>query len=196
MELHNLFPTTVLTNINANLNINHDEMMGDIDRMIADGTHVRSPLYQSKPVMFENWQDHWSPNWENLRSSFKEHVESYLSLARDELGPPEQYEIHKTTAWFYRKDMSNLVDTYSNNPIHNHHPAQVVGIYFLHNPGYDGTTLYNPNTFKHATSATHTVSMGEGSWLIFPGWMQHSTSSSGIQSSLDRTVIACNAYLI
>jgi hypothetical protein len=191
MNVIDAFPTKILVNENANLPIDHDSMMQDIDNMIDDGTYIRSPLYQSKPVLFEQF----AGDWHILQQSFEKHVEDYLSTARDQFGPPEQYEIDKTHAWFYRKDMNNLENSYANNPKHNHFPAQVVGVYHLHNPGYDGTTIYNPNTMFHTTSASVTHSVGTGGWVIFPGYLQHSTSATAIQSSMPRTVIACNAYL-
>jgi hypothetical protein len=195
MEVHDIFPTKILVNETPKLNINVQEMMDDIDNIITDGRHLRVPAYQSHPILFQNWQDHWSVNWENLANSFSEHVMNYLSLAREMYGPPEMYELTYTTAWFYSKDIENSVDTHSHNPIHNHFPAQVVGIYYLDNPGFDGTTVYNPNTSIHQSSMTKSYSVGTGGWVIFPGWLQHSTSSGAIRSSLNRTVIACNAYL-
>jgi hypothetical protein len=194
-QFEDVFPTKVMFNENPILEINRKEMMEDIDKIIADGTYVRTPLYQCKPILFQNHQDHWSPNWENLRNSFKEQVESYLSMAREQYGPPEMYTISNTTAWFYRKDMNCLEDTYGNNPIHNHYPAQVVGVYYLDNPGVEGTTIYNHNQMNYHTSSSRTFIGPTGSWLIFPGWMQHHTSSGAVRNTLPRTVIACNAYL-
>lgn len=196
MKLYDVFPTKIFVDESADTNVNHQEMMADIDEIIRDKTHVRSPFYQSRPMMFNESMPHFNHNWRELKHSFENLVWTYLSLAREEFGPPEQYKLDRTTAWFYRKDMNNLADTYSNNPMHNHHPALVVGVYYLHNPGYNGTTLYNPNTFKHSTAMTHTVPLGEGAWVLFPGWMQHSTSSAGVADQLERTVIACNAYLV
>lgn len=196
MKTLDIFPTKVLIDETPKLDIDHDAMMRDIDQLIEEKTYVRSPYYQSKPIMFNEDMPHYNKNWWTLKASFEDMVWRYVSIARDEMGPPEQYKLDRSTAWFYRKDMRNLNDTYANNPMHNHHPAAVVGVYYLHNPGYDGTTLYNPNMYKHVTAMTHTVPLGEGSWIIFPGWMQHSTSASGIQGTLERTVIACNAYLV
>jgi hypothetical protein len=195
MEVFDIFSTKVLIDRNVKLDINRQEMMEDIDNIIVEGDAVRAPLYQSHPILFQNWKNHWSLNWENLMHSFKRQVENYLALSREMYGRPEQYEISYMTSWFYRKDMENLNDSHSNNPIHNHFPAQVVGIYYLDNPGFDGTTLYNPNTSMHQSSITKSYSLGTGDWIIFPGWMQHCTSSSAIQSRLNRTVIACNSYL-
>jgi hypothetical protein len=195
MEIHDIFPTKVLVNKKPKLDINKQEMMKDIDNIILDGKDLRIPTYQSFPILFQNWKPHWSVNWENLANSFSEHVMTYLSLARESYGPPEMYEISYVTAWFYRKDMVDAKDTHSHNPIHNHYPAQVVGVYYLDNPGVDGTTMYNPNQTLHQSSMTRSFSSISGGWTIFPGWVQHSTSSGAILSSLERTVIACNAYL-
>lgn len=194
-QFEDIFPTKIMVNEHPLMKINHKEMMEDIDQIILEGEHVRTPLYQCKPILFQNYRDHWSPNWENLKNSFKEQVEAYLSMARQQYGPPEMYTISNTTAWFYRKNLDDLDDSYANNPIHNHYPAQVVGVYYLDNPGMEGTTLYNPNTSMYNTSMSHTCRAPTGSWIIFPGWMQHHTSSGGMQNTLPRTVIACNAYL-
>jgi hypothetical protein len=195
MEIHDIFPTKVLVNENPKLDINKQEMMKDIDDIILDGKHMCAPSYQCQKILFQHWQKHWSVNWENLMNSFKSHVDTYLSMARESYGPPELYTIAYTEAWFYRKDMENRNNTYDNNPVHNHFPSQVVGVYYLDNPGCDGTTLYNPCNLMHNHSSEQSMAVCSGGWVIFPGWIQHNTSYSAIAGGLGRTVISCNAYL-
>jgi len=142
------------------------------------------PKYQTHAMLFK---DDAPVVWKKLRAEFHQACKNYLDGVDDFVQNQDYIEFTHFTAWGFKR-WESLNKTES-NPWHDHNPAFLSGVYYLHDPG-DGTTggtqFFDPRKSPAIANIMQSV-------IIFPGWLGHRSVS--VPTEEPRYVVAANAYV-
>ena len=170
------------------------EMMECTDWMIKQKMYNNNeftPKYQTWVMLF---RDDAPPIWKKLREEFHQACKNYLETVDNFTKFPEGIQFTGFGAWVY-KGWESLNKTES-NPWHDHNPAFLSGVYYLHDPG-DGTTggteFHDPRVAPAIGTRMDEILPMENTWIIFPGWLSHRSSQLPLEEP--RYVVAANAYV-
>ena len=169
------------------------EMVDCTDWMIEQGLYAddeNTPKYQTNVLLF---RDDAPPIWKKLREEFYNACNTYLQVVEGFCANQQALEFTGSGAWVY-KGWESLNKTQS-NPWHDHNPAFLSGVYYLHDPG-DGTTggteFFDPRTAPAHTTRMQEIAPIENTWIIFPGWLGHRSRQLPLEEP--RYVVSGNAY--
>lgn len=194
----NLFPTTLLR-VDVSDKISSEDMVklvSEIDRYCEDPQYLFQeegiPNYQSKAFLFDD--DNMSFVCKKLKQTFLTSCELYLKKVPHLCDRQDKVMPLHTRAWFFKswKSMDSVKDV-----LHSHSPAFLSGIFYIKIPTSsetDGGTLFvDPRNGESKFGRKSHVSAIEGSWIIFPGWLQH--MSKRCDSDSPRYVIAADLFV-
>ncbi len=196
LMLYDCFPTKIVRYSCENIINPYDkkDMMDCTDWMIENEMWTDNeftPKYQTDTTIFAN---NAPPVWHKLRATFFNACREYLKVTPDFCQNADNLNFISSGAWVF-KSWKSLNDTQS-NPWHDHNPAFLSGVYYLHDPS-DGTTggteFYDPRKSEAHGKRMQQVAPVENTWIIFPGWLNHKTWE--VESEEPRYVIAANAYV-
>ena len=191
---YDLFPTHIVRSKCPSITPqDKQEMMDCTDWMIEQGMYTQNeltPKYQTYIILF---RDDAPPIWKKLREEFYNACRNYLTEV--EICQNQDVLIFTGTgAWVYKGWES--LNKKESNPWHDHNPAFLSGVYYLHDPG-DGTTggteFHDPRKSEaHGTRMQEVLPM-ENTWIIFPSWLDHRS----VQLSLEepRYVVSADLYV-
>ena len=170
------------------------EMMACTDWMIEEGMYADNeltPKYQTLVMLF---RDDAPAIWLKLREEFHNACRNYLENVDNFCQNQDKLVFTGSSAWAY-KGWESLNKTVS-NPWHDHNPAFLSGVYYLHDPGdgtSGGTEFHDPRTAPaHGTRMQEIVPI-ENTWIIFPGWLGHRTVYCATENP--RYVVSGNLYV-
>ena len=170
------------------------EMMDSADWVIEKGWYAESeltPKYQTHVILF---RDDAPQIWLKLREEFYQACRNYLTVTEGFCMNQDALDFTGSGAWVY-KGWESLNATQS-NPWHNHNPAFLSGVYYLHDPGdgtIGGTEFHDPRVAPaHGTRMQEVIPM-ENTWIIFPGWLHHRSRQLPLEEP--RYVVAANLYV-
>lgn len=174
-------------------------MIADVDAMIHDNVHLQineiTPKYQSLPVLFHEQYPYVSrSHWQILRDTFVNCCGKYLQTTENFCQNQEQLQPTGIRAWFYKG--SREINQGQDNPVHNHVPAILTGVFYIQVPGdglEGGTELIDPRGPAERSTRMTQIPPILGTWIIFPAWMDH--RSCQVDSELPRYVIAADCYV-
>ena len=169
-------------------------MINCVDWMIEQGMwtdNELTPKYQTSVMLF---RDDAPAVWQKLRQEFYNACQIYLQVVEDFCSNQNALEITGCGAWAYKGWHS--IDQKETNPWHDHNPAFLSGVYYLHDPG-DGTTggteFHDPRlSSAHGTRMQEILPI-ENTWIIFPGWLAHRSRQLPLEEP--RYVVSGNAYV-
>ena len=192
---YELFPTHVIRCKCPSLTLeDKKEMMDCTDWMIEKKMYTDNeftPKYQSWVTLF---RDDAPPIWLKLREEFYNACRTYLKVVESVCQNQDRLEFTGSGGWFYKG--WNELDQAEGNPWHEHNPAFLSGVYYLHVPG-DGTTggteFYDPRKSEARGKRMTEILPMENTWIIFPGWFPHRTRQLDLKEP--RYVIAANLYV-
>jgi len=170
------------------------EMMACTDWMIEEGMYADNeltPKYQTLVMLF---RDDAPAIWLKLREEFHNACRNYLENVDNFCQNQDKLVFTGSGAWAY-KGWKSLNKTAA-NPWHDHNPAFLSGVYYLHDPGdgtSGGTEFHDPRTAPaHGTRMQEIVPI-ENTWIIFPGWLGHRTVYCATENP--RYVVSGNLYV-
>ena len=170
------------------------EMMDCTDWMIEQGMWTDNdltPKYQTSVILF---RDDAPPIWQKLRGEFYQACQNYLESVNNFCGNQDSLEISGSGAWVYKGWKS--LNKAESNPWHDHNPAFLAGVYYLHDPG-DGTTggteFHDPRTAPAHGTRMQEILPIENTWIIFPGWLGHRSRQLPLEEP--RYVVSGNLYV-
>jgi hypothetical protein len=97
-------------------------------------------------------------------------------------------------AWAYKGWES--LNKGEDNPWHDHNPAFLSGVYYLHDPGdgtSGGTEFHDPRTPPAHGTRMQEIMPIENTWIIFPGWLSHRSRQLPLEEP--RYVVSGNLYV-
>ena len=216
---YELFPTYIIRSRCPSITIeDKKEMMESIDSLIADGAwtdNENSPKYQTYGILF---QDKAPPIWKKLRDSFYIACESYLNKVDNFCGGQDTLNFSGFNAWGYKSWYSADLEAETNQPWHNHNPAFLAGVYYLHDPAVEdrtiseegnfqiikngkkltgetgGTEFHDPRIPPGFSTRMQEIAPIENTWIIFPGWLSHRSRQLPLEEP--RYTVAANAWVI
>lgn len=186
--------------VNNDITLEHRQcMIVDVDVMIQNNTHLQNneftPKYQSLPVLFnEQFPYVSSLHWQILRDTFLNCCWQYLKTVENFTQNQDQLQPTGVRAWFYKG--SKEIDRDQGNPMHNHVPAILTGVFYVQVPGdgfEGGTELIDPRGPAERSTRMAQMPPVPGTWIVFPGWMDH--RSCQVDSDSPRYVIAADCYV-
>ena len=192
---YDLFPTHIIrTKCSSITPQDKKEMMDCTDWMIDQGLYEDNelaPKYQTHALLF---RDDAPSIWHKLREEFYAACKHYLQVVDDFCQNQNELDFTGTGAWVY-KGWKSLNKT-QENPWHDHNPAFLAGVYYMHDPG-DGTTggteFHDPRKSEsHGTRMQEIVPI-ENTWIIFPGWLDHRSIQLPLEEP--RYVVSANLYV-
>jgi len=191
---YDLFPTHIVRSKCTSITPqDKKEMVDCTDWMIEQGMYTDNdltPKYQTSVILF---RDDAPPVWQKLRQEFYQACTNYLQVVEGFCANQQALEFTGSGAWVY-KGWDSLNKTQS-NPWHDHNPAFLSGVYYLHDPG-DGTTggteFFDPRTAPAHTTRMQEIAPIENTWIIFPGWLGHRSRQLPLEEP--RYVVSGNAY--
>ena len=192
---YDLFPTHVVRSKCPSITLeDKQEMLESVDLLIENkcySDHPLVPMYQTHVMLF---RDDAPPVWKKLREEFYQACRNYLARVDNFCQNQDCLEFTGSGAWVYKGWKS--IDQKETNPWHDHNPAFLAGVYYLHDPG-DGTTggteFHDPRTAPaHGTRMQEILPM-ENTWIIFPGWLGHRSSQLPLEEP--RYVVSGNLYV-
>tara|TARA_Y100001963_G_C6627800_1_gene374803 strand:+ start:183 stop:800 length:618 start_codon:yes stop_codon:yes gene_type:complete len=191
---YDLFPTHVVRSKCLSITPqDKKDMMWSIDSLLKNGHYTdneQTPKYQTPVVLF---QDHSPAVWHKLKKEFYNACRTYLESITEFCKNQDTLDFTGSGAWAY-KGWESLNKT-QGNPWHNHSPAFLSGVYYLHDPG-DGTTggteFHDPRVAPAQGVRMQEVVPIENTWIIFPGWLSHRSVTLALEEP--RYVIAANIY--
>ena len=169
------------------------EMVDCTDWMIEQGLYAddeNTPKYQTNVLLF---RDDAPPIWKKLREEFYNACNTYLQVVEGFCANQQALEFTGSGAWVY-KGWESLNKTQS-NPWHDHNPAFLSGVYYMHVPGdgkSGGTEFFDPRTAPAHTTRMQEIAPIENTWIIFPGWLGHRSRQLPLEEP--RYVVSGNAY--
>ena len=170
------------------------EMIDSTNWLIEQGLYAddeNTPLYQTKVLLF---RDDAPPIWKKLRQEFLNACNTYLQVVEGFCANQQALEFTGSAAWVY-KGWESLNKTQS-NPWHDHNPAFLSGVYYLHDPGdgtCGGTEFHDPRTAPAHGTRMQEVLPIENTWIIFPGWLSHKSCQLPLEEP--RYVVSGNLYV-
>jgi len=170
------------------------EMMDCTDWMIEQKMYTDdelTPKYQTWVMLFT---DDAPAIWLKLREEFYQACRNYLNNVDNFCSNQDKLDFTGSGAWVYKGWKS--LDQAEGNPWHDHNPAFLSGVYYLHDPG-DGTTggteFHDPRKSEaHGTRMQEILPM-ENTWIIFPGWLSHRSVQLPLEEP--RYVVSGNLYV-
>ena len=192
---YELFPTHLVRSKCSSITPqDKQEMIDCTDWMIEQKMYTDNeftPKYQTWVMLFK---DDAPPVWKKLREEFHQACNNYLQAVDNFTKFPEGIEFTGFSAWVYKGWKSlNQGET---NPCHDHNPAFLSGVYYLHDPG-DGTTggteFHDPRVAPAIGTRLQEVLPMENTWIIFPGWLGHRSCQLPLEEP--RYVVAANAFV-
>ena len=191
---YDLFPTHIVRSKCPSITPqDKKEMMDCTDWMIEQGMYTDNdltPKYQTAVILF---RDDAPPIWQKLRQEFYNACDKYLQVVEGFCANQQALEFTGSGAWVY-KGWESLNKTQS-NPWHDHNPAFLSGVYYMHVPG-DGksgrTEFFDPRTAPAHTTRMQEIAPIENTWIIFPGWLGHRSRQLPLEEP--RYVVSGNAY--
>ena len=192
---YELFPTHLVRSKCSSITPqDKQEMIDCTDWMIEQKMYTDNeftPKYQTWVMLFK---DDAPPVWKKLREEFHQACNNYLQAVDNFTKFPEGIEFTGFSAWVYKGWKSlNQGET---NPWHDHNPAFLSGVYYLHDPG-DGTTggteFHDPRVAPAIGTRLQEVLPMENTWIIFPGWLGHRSCQLPLEEP--RYVVAANAFV-
>jgi len=192
---YDLFPTNIVRSKCPSITPqDKQEMMDCADWMIEQGMYTDNdltPKYQTHTILF---RDDAPPIWKKLREEFYQACRNYLSTVDSFVQNQDALLFTGTGAWVYKG--WKALNRAEGNPWHDHNPAFLSGVYYLHDPG-DGTTggteFHDPRKSEaHGTRMQEILPM-ENTWIIFPGWLAHRSRQLPLEEP--RYVISGNLYV-
>ena len=170
------------------------EMMACIDWMIEQGMYTDNeftPKYQTLVMLF---RDDAPAIWKKLREEFHNACRNYLENVDSFCQNQNELEFTVSGAWAY-KGWDSL-DQSEGNPWHDHNPAFLSGVYYLHDPGdgtCGGTEFHDPRTAPAHGMRMQEIIPIENTWIIFPGWLGHRSRQLPLEEP--RYVVSGNLYV-
>jgi len=170
------------------------EMMACTDWMIEKKMYTDNeltPKYQTHVMLF---RDDAPAIWLKLREEFYQACRNYLEVVPEFCQNQNSIEFTGSGAWIYKgwKSLNKGQD----NPWHDHNPAFLAGVYYLHDPG-DGTTggteFHDPRLSPAHTTRMQEILPMENTWIIFPGWLPHKSVLLPLEEP--RYVVSGNLYV-
>ena len=192
---YDLFPTHIVRSKCPSITPeDKQEMMDCTDWMIEQKMYTDNeltPKYQTWVMLF---RDDAPPIWQKLREEFYNACRNYLTVVNEFCQNQESLEFTGSGAWVYKG--WKALNRAEGNPWHDHNPAFLSGVYYLHDPG-DGTTggteFHDPRTAPaHGTRMQEILPM-ENTWIIFPGWLGHKSVQLPLEEP--RYVVSGNLYV-
>jgi hypothetical protein len=189
---YDLFPTHIVRSKCPDITPqDKQEMMDSVDWLIENKMYtdnVLTPKYQTHVMLF---RDDAPPVWHKLRESFNQACRNYLDGVDEFCLNQEHIEFVGSGAWAYKGWKS--IDQKESNPWHDHNPAFLSGVYYLHDPGDGkdgGTEFHDPRTAPAIGTRMQSCHPMENTWIIFPGWLCHRSCQLPLEEP--RYVISAN----
>ena len=192
---YDLFPTHIIRSKCPSITLeDKQEMMACTDWMIEQKLYTDNdltPKYQTATILF---RDDAPAVWKKLREEFYNACANYLRMVDNFCGNQKAIEFTGSGGWVYKGWKS--INMKEGNPWHDHNPAFLAGVYYLHDPG-DGTTggteFHDPRKSEaHGTRMQEILPM-ENTWIIFPGWLAHKSRQLPLEEP--RYVVSGNLYV-
>jgi hypothetical protein len=170
------------------------DMMDCTDWMIEQKMYTDNeltPKYQTHVMLF---RDDAPAIWLKLREEFYQACRNYLEVVPEFCQNQNSIKFTGSGAWIYKgwKSLNKGQD----NPWHDHNPAFLAGVYYLHDPG-DGTTggteFHDPRLSPAHTTRMQEILPMENTWIIFPGWLPHKSVLLPLEEP--RYVVSGNLYV-
>ena len=192
---YDLFPTPIVRSRCPSITPqDKQDMMYCTDWMIEQGMyeqHELVPKYQTLGILF---RDDAPAIWHKLREEFYNACRNYLKVVTEFCQNQDALEFTGTGGWAYKGWKSINKGEY--NPWHDHNPAFLAGVYYLHDPG-DGTTggteFHDPRTAPAHGTRMQEIAPIENTWIIFPGWLGHRSVQLPLEEP--RYVVSGNLYV-
>ena len=192
---YELFPTSVVRTKCPSITLeDKQEMMACTDWMIEQKMYTDNdltPKYQTHVLLF---REDAPAVWKKLRQEFYNACEIYLQTVEGFCQNQNAMDITGSGAWVYKGWKS--IDQEETNPWHDHNPAFLSGVYYLHDPG-DGTTggteFCDPRKAEAHGTRMQEVLPIENTWIIFPGWLSHKSCQLPLEEP--RYVVSGNLYV-
>ena len=192
---YDLFPTNIVRSKCLSITPeDKQEMMDCTDWMIEQGMYTDNeltPKYQTLVMLF---RDDAPAIWLKLREEFYQACRNYLKVVDNFCQNQEYIEFVGCGAWAY-KGWKSLNKTES-NPWHDHNPAFLSGVYYLHDPGdgtCGGTEFFDPRKSEAHGMRMQEVLPIENTWIIFPGWLGHRSCQLPLEEP--RYVVSSDLYV-
>ena len=170
------------------------EMMACTDWMIEQGMYTQNeftPKYQTLVMLF---RDDAPAIWLKLREEFHNACRNYLENVDNFCQNQDKLVFTGSAAWAYKGWES--LDQSEGNPWHDHNPAFLSGVYYLHDPGdgtCGGTEFHDPRTAPAHGMRMQEIIPIENTWIIFPGWLSHRSRQLPLEEP--RYVVSGNLYV-
>ena len=192
---YEVFPTHVIRSKCPSITSqDKQDMMDCTDWMIEQGMYTDNeltPKYQTDVILF---RDDAPAVWKKLRQEFYNACGTYLQVVSEFCQNQNALEIAGSGAWVYKGWKSlNKKET---NPWHDHNPAFLSGVYYLHDHGdgtCGGTEFHDPRTAPAHGTRMQEILPIENTWIIFPGWLAHRSRQLPLEEP--RYVVSGNAYV-
>ena len=197
-----LFPTQVLQ-VKNDIFTSQDieDAKQDINYIIDQRENLQlddiTPRWQSYTILFREDIKWWSGDkrkdvWKKLQKTFVDACKLYLDTC-DCYAKFRNVDYAASNAWFFKAD--DDVKKNESNPVHDHEPAFLSGVFYLSNPGdpkQNGTTFFSPGLSGYPAGVS--APGDELTWVIFPGGLKHESNYRLSPVNTDRYVIAANMY--
>ena len=192
---YEVFPTHVIRSKCPSITSqDKQDMMDCTDWMIEQGMYTDNeltPKYQTDVILF---RDDAPAVWKKLRQEFYNACGTYLQVVSEFCQNQNALEITGSGAWAYKGwESLNKGET---NPWHDHNPAFLSGVYYLHDPGdgtAGGTEFFDPRKSESHGTRMQEILPIENTWIIFPGWLAHRSRQLPLEEP--RYVVSGNAYV-
>tara|TARA_R100000234_G_scaffold84359_1_gene53544 strand:- start:47 stop:655 length:609 start_codon:yes stop_codon:yes gene_type:complete len=192
---YDCFPTHVVRSKCPSITPQDKENMKDsADWLIDNGFYVDNeltPKYQTPLALF---RDDAPAVWLKLREEFYHACRNYLTVVDDFCQNQDALVFTDSSAWMYKGWKS--LNEKETNPWHDHNPAFLSGVYYLHDPG-DGTTggteFHDPRKAEAQGIRMQEIMPMENTWIIFPGWLAHRSVQLDLEEP--RYVVSGNLYV-
>ena len=192
---YDLFPTNIVRSRCPSITSQDKQDMVDCtDWMIEQGMYTDNeltPKYQTDVILF---RDDAPAVWKKLRQEFYNACETYLQVVSEFCQNQNALEIAGSGAWVYKGWHS--IDQKETNPWHDHNPAFLSGVYYLHDPGdgtSGGTEFHDPRKSEAHGTRMQEILPIENTWIIFPGWLPHRSRQLPLEEP--RYVVSGNLYV-
>ena len=170
------------------------DMMACTDWMIEQKMYEDNelvPKYQTYVMLF---MDEAPAVWLKLREEFYQACRNYLNVVDEFCQNQHRLDFTGSGAWAYKGWES--LNKGEDNPWHDHNPAFLSGVYYLHDPGdgtSGGTEFHDPRKAEAQGTRMQEILPIENTWIIFPGWLAHRSRQLPLEEP--RYVVSGNLYV-
>ena len=192
---YDLFPTHIIRSKCSSITPqDKKEMMDCTDWMIDQGLYEDNeltPKYQTHVLLF---RDDAPSIWKKLREEFYQACRNYLGVVDSFVQNQNAIEFTGSSAWAVKRWES--LNKTQILPWHDHNPAFLSGVYYLHDPGDGtggGTEFHDPRTAPAHGIRMQEILPIENTWIIFPGWFAHRSKPLPLEEP--RYVVSGNLYV-